>query len=180
MRKALVILFVAGGLVCAGRASAVGTTYYVDCNSASDGGLGTSVETAWKTASKLKTAKLNPGDSVLFKRGCVWREKLSIKASGQDGSLIAYGAYGTGNKPSFRGSDLFNSESLWTRESGNLWFVSSLNGNPYVFIHDDVAGKSKLNKNELTSQWDIGLMLGIIGCMCIQLLIRLDWLKIWK
>ena len=55
-------------------ATAFGTTYYVSSSSGSDANGGTSAGAAWATAAKVNAQSLQPGDSVLFKRGDVWND----------------------------------------------------------------------------------------------------------
>ena len=59
----------------------------------------------WKSLSKLNAffSTLQPGDSVLFKRGETFYGSLTISRSGAAGSPIVIGAYGTGNRPVITG-----------------------------------------------------------------------------
>ncbi|HZP00406.1 MAG TPA: hypothetical protein VFD30_08935, partial [Terriglobia bacterium] len=45
------------------------TTYYVDSAAGNDANSGQSSSAPWKTLAKVNSVALNPGDSVLFKRG---------------------------------------------------------------------------------------------------------------
>ena len=105
-------------------ASAQGATYYVDCNATGDQGAGTTAATAWKTINKVNTSRFSPGDSILFNRGCTWRESLDASSPGAAGSPITYGAYGTGAAPWILGSVSKNNASDWTSESG-LWYTTA-------------------------------------------------------
>lgn len=98
-----------------------GTTYYVDATGGDDANNGTSSSSAWKTIFKVNNHEFNPGDSVLFKRDEVWREKLTITNSGTSSDPITYGAYGTGAKPTLLGSAERNAESDWVNEGSNIW-----------------------------------------------------------
>ena len=133
---------------------ALSATYYVDCAASNDRGAGTSPETAWQTIDKVNRSSFKPGDSILFKRGCTWREQLANASSGTLDRPITYGAYGSGPKPSIRGSDLYDSAGSWTNESGNLWYVSSIAADPGVFAHDGALGTRKIAKGPLGKQWD--------------------------
>jgi hypothetical protein len=73
-------------------------TYFISNNGQNDK-LGTSEATAWQTISKINNSSFNPGDSILFKQGHVWNERLVVPSAGQDGQNIVFGAYGTGAKP---------------------------------------------------------------------------------
>ena len=133
---------------------ALSATYYVDCAASNDKGAGTSPETAWQTIDKVNRSSFKPGDSILLKRGCTWREQLANPSSGTIDRPITYGAYGSGPKPSIRGSDLYNSPGSWTNESGNLWYASSIAADPGVVVHDGALGTRKTTKGSLGRQWD--------------------------
>jgi parallel beta-helix repeat protein len=87
-----------------------GNNWYVDYTGGDDGGghKGHSASDAFKTIAKINAYaaldSINPGDSILLKRGEVWRESLSVNnVDGTAESKIVFGAYGTGNKPELRG-----------------------------------------------------------------------------
>src|SRR5579863_4766318 len=65
-----------------------GTTYYVSSSAGSDANSGTSLSAPWKTLAKVNAATLQPGDSVLLRRGDVWNESLVPSASGTQTSPI--------------------------------------------------------------------------------------------
>ena len=69
-------------------------TYYVDATGGNDSWNGLSPETAWKTIHKVNGMNFSPGDSILFKRGEIWREQLDVRSSGEEGNPITFGAYG--------------------------------------------------------------------------------------
>jgi hypothetical protein len=94
-----------------------GATYYVDCNANGDAGAGTSTDlaVAWKTIAKVNGSSFSAGDSILFNKGCTWREQLTVPSSGSAGSPITFGAYGTGANPIISGNTILTS---WTSESG--------------------------------------------------------------
>jgi hypothetical protein len=85
-----------------------GATYYVDCNADGDAGAGTGTgaAVAWKTIAKVNASSFSAGDSILFNKGCTWREKLTVPSSGSAGSPITFGAYGSGAKPVISGADI--------------------------------------------------------------------------
>lgn len=86
------------------------TTYYVDCRNGSDSRNGRSQGQAWRSLNKANRASLQPGDSLLFKRGCKWGGTLRAKWHGTASRPILIGAYGSGNRPVIhnRASDLRN------------------------------------------------------------------------
>jgi hypothetical protein len=46
--------------------------YYVDCIGGNAGNSGTAPDEPWQSLARANSANLNPGDSLLFKRGCSW------------------------------------------------------------------------------------------------------------
>jgi len=77
------------------------TDYYVK-NGGNDGAAGTSDGTAWETIAKVNSmmGSFSPGDNIYFKRGSTWSaDTLEIECSGSSGSIVKFGAYGTGNLP---------------------------------------------------------------------------------
>src|SRR5437667_8569336 len=76
-------------------------TYYVS-NSGSDNNSGTSTGSPWKTVAKVVSFEPNlaAGDCVLFQKGGIWNEQLSISnLHGTASSPITFGNYGSGNLP---------------------------------------------------------------------------------
>src|ERR1700731_98925 len=103
------------------------TTYYVDATAGSDSNAGTTTSSAWKTVAQVTTKghsttnPFKPGDSILFKKGEVWRERLAISSSGTSASPIVIGSYGDGlNKPIISGADKVN-PALWANYSGSIY-----------------------------------------------------------
>ncbi len=112
------------------------TTYYVDATGGSDSNNGTATTRAWKTLSKVSGAVLYPGDSVLFKRGEVWRGQLIIARSGSTSNPITYGAYGTGASPVINGADVF---STWTPIGNNL-YTATIAMEPDIVVFNGAMG----------------------------------------
>jgi len=125
MNKRIFIILVLAFFICTVFAPIgvcdEGVTYYVDATGGDDANSGTSPESAWKTIFKVSNYHFNPGDSILFKRGEVWRERLVITNSGAPNNPISYGAYGNGAKPMLLGSVERNAESDWVNEGSNIW-----------------------------------------------------------
>ena len=71
-------------------------TYYVDTAADGDAGTGltTAANVAWKTIAKVNASSFSAGDSVLFKRGCTWRETLTVPSSGSAGTRSRSGRMG--------------------------------------------------------------------------------------
>jgi len=87
------------------------TTYYVRADG-DDSKDGLSDANAWKTISKVNSSmgSFSGGDFIGFKRGDVWDGTLSdclkITASGSSGSIITFGAYGSGADPILNGANV--------------------------------------------------------------------------
>ena len=103
-----------------GAKEKMGNIYYIDAANGMDSNDGLSPEKAWRTIRKANNAKLDPGSSVLLKRGEAWREQL-IAQSGDETGYVKYGAYGDGDKPILLGSVTRNKASDWTHEGQNIW-----------------------------------------------------------
>ena len=94
-------------------ARAAGNTYYV-ANAGLDSNVGTDTAHPWAhapgmtaCASTCGSTTLQPGDSVLFKRGDTWTgQQLWPNATGSSGNPLTFGAYGTGALPIFDGTGL--------------------------------------------------------------------------
>lgn len=98
------------------------STYYVDQTGGDDGNDGLSEVTAWKTLAKVNNSSFFAGDSILFKRGEIWRETLTVSSSGSDGSPITFSSYGSGNDPIITGGDdVIGVSGDWTDEGSNVW-----------------------------------------------------------
>jgi len=119
MKKIAFTLFVA--LIAT---SSFGKNYYIDSTNGDDRNNGTSPNSAWQTVGRANGANLLPGDSVLFKRGEVFRGNL-IPQSGSELGYITYCDYGTGNKPKILGSIKKNAPSDWINLSGNIWSTAN-------------------------------------------------------
>ena len=82
-----------------------GTIYYVSNSGGNDANAGTSMQTPWKTITKVNNRPFSPGDSILFKRGDLWTESLQMTSSGTSTKYITYGAYGDGDRPVLDGDN---------------------------------------------------------------------------
>ncbi|MBR2339034.1 MAG: right-handed parallel beta-helix repeat-containing protein [Clostridia bacterium] len=78
-------------------------TFYVDSKSGSDNNDGKSPEKALKSLYAVSQRYFQPGDKLLFKRGCTFSGSLTINGSGAQGNEIIVGSYGTGNLPVLKG-----------------------------------------------------------------------------
>lgn len=77
-------------------------------------------QTPWKTTTKLNAffAEIQPGDSILFKRGEVFFGTIQITKSGYVESPIVLGAYGAGERPVISG---FTNISTWKSIGGGIY-----------------------------------------------------------
>lgn len=85
-----------------GQDTATGTTYYVDSKSGSDSNDGTSESKAFKTLDKVNALDLEPGDTVLLKKGSVFEDQalqFTKEDSGTAEAPVKISTYGEGDKP---------------------------------------------------------------------------------
>lgn len=132
-----------------------GEVYYVDATNGDDNNPGTSQSSPWKTIAKVNSYSFDPGDTIQFKRGEVWRNQLLVTWSGTSGNPITFKDYGTGDKPVIMGSI---KKTGWTNESGNLWYTSnSYDPDAIIFVNTDDSmewGDVKTSKGCLINEYD--------------------------
>jgi hypothetical protein len=134
--------------------AAFAAKYYVS-NQGDDRMSGTSPDTAWATLDRVNQGPFLPGDSILFRRGDLWRGQL-IPQSGSKAGPIAYAAYGEGDKPLFLGSISKSNPEDWIHEGGNVWSAGNLDidvGN-IIFGNEEVCGIKKWRAAELKKDYD--------------------------
>lgn len=107
------------------QAMASGSTYYVDATSGSDSNSGLAPDKPWKTINKVNNSTFLPGDSVLLKRGEIWREKLTVPSGGSIGNPITLGSYSTGAKPIIQGANN-NPAITVTAANRGYWTIDGL------------------------------------------------------
>ena len=109
------------------------TIYYVSRSDGDDSFSGTEQTHTrgtlgpWRTIAKVNVSRFLPGDSILFKRGDVWRETLVVSSSGSTGTPITFGAYGIGPDPVLMSSLNKSLTVDWTADpagQANLWIAS--------------------------------------------------------
>nr|MBA3819566.1 hypothetical protein [Deltaproteobacteria bacterium] len=108
-------------------------TYYV-APTGNDAADGRSPATAWRTTAKANAAPLAAGDRLLFERGGGFGGGLVVAKSGTSTAPITVGAYGTGERPVFRGS------SSAVKLTGSFLAVSDLTADDATWAGFDVAG----------------------------------------
>jgi len=112
------------------------TTYYVDATNGNDAKSGISPSAAWQTVNKVNNSTFGPGDSVLFKRGEIFRGyTLRPPSSGSSSNVITFGAYGSGDKPIISGAA--RATGAWTNEGSNKWSLWWSGGNWNGVISQD-------------------------------------------
>lgn len=108
LSKNVLMIFALIGL---SNTASFAVNYYVDPSSTATTANGT-LAFPWKTIAQVNsgTTLLNPGDSVLFKRGQTFSGRLTISRSGSASAPIVYSNYGSGNLPEFNNAitDIIN------------------------------------------------------------------------
>lgn len=141
--------------------SAFAATYYVDSLSGRDSNNGLSQASPWQTIAKVNSTALRPGDTVLFKRGSVWRESLMPSGSGSESAAITFAAYGAGGgRPRILGSVSKSGVDNWKSAGGNLWYCEDVSWKADGFgklqggmWHDGMGGQLVASKAELNQDW---------------------------
>ncbi len=83
-----------------GRSSA---TFYVDSKNGNDNNDGKSQGKALKSLYAVSQRYFQPGDKILFKRGCTFTGSLTVNGNGSAGKEIVVGSYGSGALPIIKG-----------------------------------------------------------------------------
>ena len=117
------------------------TNYYFSSTSGDDSRNASQAQnsnTPWQTINKLNTffGTLNPGDSVLLKRGDTFYGSIVVSKSGTASLPIVIAAYGTGNKPVLSG---LTTLSGWVSAGNGIWesTASALGTKVNVFLIND-------------------------------------------
>lgn len=138
-------------------------TFHVDALAGDDGRDGMAPATAWRTLDRVNGASVQPGDSILFRRGHTWRGQL-LSQSGAPGRPVTYGAYGQGPKPILLGSVAMNSPRDWQNVGAGVWGTISARfentiplsvdvGN-VIFDGGRVCGTKKWREEDLAADLD--------------------------
>ncbi len=135
--------------------------YYVS-NAGDDLNSGTSPDSPWKTLEKVNSKDFEPGDTIHFNKGDLWRGQL-IPSSGDESGFVTYTSYGEGRKPQILGSVSMNNVNNWVQQEKNIWMVYEAEINkPFKFPEDvgniifdgDICGVKVFNESELRKQND--------------------------
>ena len=95
-----------------------GTTYYVDSKGGNDNNDGTSESKAFQTLDKVNELDLEPGDTVLLKKGSVFEDQALVFTKEDSGSAeapVKVSTYGEGNRPQIN----TNGHGQWELNYGN-------------------------------------------------------------
>ena len=128
------------------------TTYFIDFQNGCDENDGLRPETPFRTQ---HPELLQPDDTVLFRRGSVFRGPLQ-NPSGRWEHPIHYGAYGEGEPPVFCGSQSLSDPAQWENVGGSIWrFTGMLSGETANLIYGDgTCGALRWTREELCEQGD--------------------------
>lgn len=115
-------------------------------------------QTPWKTTTKLNAffSQLQPGDSVLFKRGEEFFGGIQMTKAGTDTRPIVLGAYGKGERPVITGfttvsswkslgSGIYESAVLSTTPNLNLVVINGVNYAMGRYPNENATNKGYLN-----------------------------------
>lgn len=140
MRQKLLFLLLSVGALCPktlGQCDGhlhVGT-YYVD-NSCATNGNGSSTTCGSNgpfnslTNMQSKDGGYSAGNFICLKRGQTYRESFTLPSSGATGNHITLDAWGTGDKPIMKASNIFSS---WSRTSGTTYQVPASTQPDYLW-----------------------------------------------
>jgi len=135
-------------------------TYYVSSSKGDDQADGRSTQTAWRTLARVNVAAFQPGDTILFERGNLWRGQLQAR-SGAVGRPVIYGAYGNGDKPILQGSVAKDTPDDWLKGGNNLWATRPSASEPLdedvgniIFDQGAVCGVKKWRREDLRQNGD--------------------------
>jgi len=130
MKKLFTILLLLTFLI--GRSA----TYYVSDSDGVDTDSGLTTALAWKTLAKVSATTFSNGDRILFKRGDTFVGTLTLTKSSVSGSVITYGAYGTGAKPIITSMTTLTG---WTLHSGKIYKLTGIPANCDVVTVNGVS-----------------------------------------
>ena len=140
-----------------------GPTYYIDSQSGDDSNDGMSQDAPWRTIAKVNSSQFSPGDTILFKRGDVWREVLQFSSSGESGNPILIDAYGAGSLPVISGADLVppSAWSLCETCAPAIWKTAVTTG-PNVVTLNGVKGNRQQQPSSLANPGDWSWASGVL------------------
>ena len=157
--------------------------WYIDPTQNDPQNDGHSADTPLASASM---AALSPGDTILYRRGCIYREMFRTEAGTAD-APITYGAYGDGDKPVFCGSLDASSPDDWEEIAENIWryrypTMGDVGNIIFVKICVDFAGYGKPKESIGPEIAEVGFLCTgcVVGtekvnfCVCFQRFVEFD------
>ncbi|HYV90889.1 MAG TPA: right-handed parallel beta-helix repeat-containing protein [Chitinophagales bacterium] len=108
------------------------TNYYLS-NNGSDSNSGTSPSDAWQTIDQLNSILYQPGDSIFFECGSIFRGEIVVTSGGNDAAKIYFGKYGSGNLPVISGAEPV---SGWNLYLGNMYRAAFTQTPAHLFADD--------------------------------------------
>ena len=117
--------------------------YYVDNTGTGD---------TLSTIAEVNALSLQGLDTVFFKRGCEWREQLTVPSSGVEGYPIVFTSYGSGDKPVIDGTDLITN---WDVASSQVvWDAASATGDATSADYENTTIENRrviLNSSDISA-----------------------------
>lgn len=122
--------------------------YYVDSRLGDDNNVGTNCNSPWRTIEKINNTTFNPGDSILFRRGCYWKtnKSLSPKGSGTASSPIVISSYDDGFLPLFIGQGFIGTGVVLLKNQSH-WIISDLEMTNWSEVEGDRRGVEVIGDN---------------------------------
>ena len=116
-------------------------THYVDCANGDDAAAGVHPDRAWASLDRLNAIALEPGDTILLRRGTRCRGSLRPSGSGVEGAPITLDAYGIGVPPVIDAADAPAAIELFNQQYWHLRNVETVGGNPYgIHVSGNLPG----------------------------------------
>lgn len=85
-------------------------TFYLSSSGGNDNNSGLTEDTPWASLAKINALKLIPGDTLLLKRGDIFKGQLTLRnESGTAEAPIVMATYGTGERPIIDGNGFLSS-----------------------------------------------------------------------
>ncbi len=110
--------------------------YYVSSSTGNDSNTGLSINSPWKTlgktAAKIADKTVLPGDTLLLKKGDIWRassaSQLAVfdfpgNTQGAAGKYYTIKSYGTGNKPLITNIDNSTEKGFFTIRTNGIKYL---------------------------------------------------------
>ena len=100
-------------------------TYYIDSVAGLDSQNGTTINTPWKSLTKINTMTFGSNDKILLKCGSVWYgQQLKFLGSGILNFPIVIDQYGSGPKPILNGSGPTKVNGITTTDQGVVYLYN--------------------------------------------------------